>query len=215
MLVCLPVADIETFMNSTIYSESNTSSTKIVDVNPFYYNHQKYKCLCKKVHIKVGTYCFAYLTIFGYTIVTILAWILGTHPIISITTTILAILGIISALLLIYSVKKEKRQFSLPYLIFCILSGALLITFVILCIFTLLNRENENIKNFLYPNQENHKLSNNQDDYLVTNLSIYITIALVFLFFTIWAFFIVFRTYKFIKDILIARRPIRVIKNTE
>ncbi|CEF63393.1 Hypothetical protein SRAE_1000165500 [Strongyloides ratti] len=215
MLICIPITDIETLMNPTTYPDSNTSSTKIVDVNPFYYNNPKYKCLCQKVHIKVGTYSFAYLTIFAYIVISILAWILGIHIFVSVGTTILAIFGIITSLLLIYSVKKEKRLFSVPYLIFCVISSILLATFTILCIFTILNRNNENIKNFLYPGQENHKLNESQDDYILINLTIFIVIALSFLLFTIWAFFIVFRTYKFIGDILIARRPIRVIKSTQ
>uniref|UniRef100_A0A0N5BKQ6 Uncharacterized protein n=1 Tax=Strongyloides papillosus TaxID=174720 RepID=A0A0N5BKQ6_STREA len=213
MLICVPITDLETSMTSPAYTNSTTSSTKIVEINPFCYNDPKYKCLCQKVHIKVGTYIFAYLTILAYITAAVLAWVFEVQSILCISITVLAAIAVVASLLLIYGVKKEKRQLFLPYLIFCVLSIIVLAVFTVLCLIFIINRDNEDVKNFLYPNHGNEEIKKEQHENLLSNLAILITIALSFLFITIWAFFIVFRTYKFIGDILLARKPIRVKKN--
>uniref|UniRef100_A0A0N4ZRD1 Uncharacterized protein n=1 Tax=Parastrongyloides trichosuri TaxID=131310 RepID=A0A0N4ZRD1_PARTI len=215
MLICVPISDVETYMTAAAYPESNTSSTRIVEINPFCYNDEKYKCLCKKIHIKVGTYFFAYLTIIAYIISTILAWVFESHYIVSIGISILASIAILTSILLIFGVKKEKRQLCLPYLVFCIISIVVLATFIILCTLVIINRNHESVKNILFPNSGEGNLNKEQRENLVTNISILIAISLSFLLITIWAFFIVFRTYRFIGDILAARKPIKVLKNAE
>uniref|UniRef100_A0A0K0FNK6 Uncharacterized protein n=1 Tax=Strongyloides venezuelensis TaxID=75913 RepID=A0A0K0FNK6_STRVS len=214
MLICVLITDLEASMTSPDYPNSTKSSTKIVEINPFCYNDPKYKCLCSKIHIKVGTYFFAYLTILAYIAAAVLAWVFDVQSILCISITILAAIAVVASLLLIYGVKKEKRQLFLPYLIFCVLSIIVLAIFTVLCLVFIINRDNDDVKNFLYPNHSSEKTKKEQHENLLTNLSILITIALLFLFITIWGFFIVFRTYKFIGDILVARKPIRVKENT-
>uniref|UniRef100_A0AC35UB87 MARVEL domain-containing protein n=1 Tax=Rhabditophanes sp. KR3021 TaxID=114890 RepID=A0AC35UB87_9BILA len=189
------------------------SSERIIEVIPFCYNDPKYKCL-KKVHIKVATYIITTLLCILFVIGAVGAWATQTHIILSIGASVVAGVCILTTGLLIFGSKKEKQLLFLPYLGFGVVGVGGLVALAVVCVLSIVYADSEPVRNVFYPNHTT-TITKEQHTGLITNAAILIAISLVLLFVTIWALILSFRTYKFMGDILFARRPANLLKREE
>uniref|UniRef100_A0A1I7Z2L6 MARVEL domain-containing protein n=1 Tax=Steinernema glaseri TaxID=37863 RepID=A0A1I7Z2L6_9BILA len=178
------------------------TKTQSFEVTPFQHNDPKYKCLCGTVHITMAAILIAVATIIVGIVAIVLA-IVDDRPFYTwIPVAVVVLLMLVTSSLVLYAIKTEKEVFFLPYVGLMALSVLLSLGVAVLGIWSLVSPKSS-VADFLV-NPISNPRSNKE---VIGKASVFLALAVLFLFCSIWFAFIMYRCFLYQKDVKIARHP--------